>query len=61
MGPPILNNFSKTFDIALITIGKIFQNQNKAVRQEITIIKGKILKAKINSSPSPMDRYPKTN
>ena len=42
-------------------MGKIFQNQNKAVKDEITMIKGKILKANINSSPSPSERYPKTN
>ena len=61
MGPPILKSFSNTLDMARITMGKIFQNQNKAVKDEITMIKGKILKANINSSPSPSERYPKTN
>ena len=56
IGPPILNTLSNNFETNLIKKGSNPTYQKKAVSDEKTIIKGRILKANINSSPSPADK-----
>ena len=55
-GPPMLKIFSKINEIAFMILGNIFKYHNQAVSDEITIIRGSILNAKINSSPTPIDK-----